>query len=252
MTRPSGHCERRAAPSVETSSVFRSIPCRRKSRLADGVAQLAQDLIEDVVRLGARDENLSVDHPCRDPGDPGTLGGRSRGTHLIDVRVGLQHLSGLLRAQAGLLGDVDEDVDIADVPRLRPVGREQAGVDVGEAPLGPGQLGQLQGPQRAGYLQRRSVGEAGSLDEPAGVVLQAEPVAISQGRARDALSGVLRVQVEGEPLDLGAVPARQPRRPLEGDIAERSDVVGPDGDLRSFGHAGGLPHQAASGTPDWT
>ncbi len=40
------------------------------------------------------------------------------------------------------------------------------------------------------------------------------------------------MQVERKPNDRGAVPALEPRRPLQGDIAERSYVVGPDEDRR--------------------
>src|SRR6185503_7189601 len=55
-------------------------------------------------------------------------------------------------------------------------------------------------------------------------------------RARDPLGRVLRVQVEGPPVDAGAVPALQPRGPLEADVAERSYVVAPDAEDR-FAHA---------------
>jgi hypothetical protein len=45
------------------------------------------------------------------------------------------------------------------------------------------------------------------------------------------------MKVEGEPLDRGAEPALEPRRPLVGDVAERSDVVAPDGDgVDGIGH----------------
>jgi hypothetical protein len=38
------------------------------------------------------------------------------------------------------------------------------------------------------------------------------------------------MEVEREPFDAGAELALEPRRPLVGDIAERSDVVAPDRD----------------------
>jgi len=48
--------------------------------------------------------------------------------------------------------------------------------------------------------------------------------------AGDAFAGILRVEVEGEPLDRGAEPAPQPLGPLVADVAVRSDVVAPDRD----------------------
>src|SRR3954452_14120364 len=59
-----------------------------------------------------------------------------------------------------------------------------------------------------------------------------EPIALQQPRYLDAFRRILRVQVERQPLDLGAVPALEPRRALSRDVAERSYVVGPDPDQR--------------------
>jgi hypothetical protein len=49
-------------------------------------------------------------------------------------------------------------------------------------------------------------------------------------RPRDAVRRVFGVEIEGKPLDRGAEPVAEPRRPLVGDVAERSDVVAPDDD----------------------
>jgi hypothetical protein len=38
------------------------------------------------------------------------------------------------------------------------------------------------------------------------------------------------MQIEGQPLDLGAVPTLEPRRALGRDVAKRSYVVGPKTD----------------------
>jgi hypothetical protein len=57
-----------------------------------------------------------------------------------------------------------------------------------------------------------------------------EPAAVAalELGTRNSLGRVLRVQVEGPPFDPRAELALQPRRPLETDVAERSDVVAPD------------------------
>ncbi len=78
--------------------------------------------------------------------------------------------------------------------------------------------------------------ESRAFDDPASVVEEARPVATLERRPGHALGRVFRMQVEGEPLQLGAVPALQPRRPFEGDVAERSYVVGPHDELRSVFH----------------
>jgi hypothetical protein len=59
---------------------------------------------------------------------------------------------------------------------------------------------------------------------------QIAPVTRLELLDRDALGRVFRVQVEGKPLDLGAVPTLQPRRALGRDVAKRSYVVGPKSD----------------------
>ena len=57
------------------------------------------------------------------------------------------------------------------------------------------------------------------------------------------------MQVEGHPLQPRAVPALQPRRPLQADVAEGSYVVAPDDDPgRRLAHAPNLPVRAGRGT----
>src|SRR3954447_15055019 len=76
------------------------------------------------------------------------------------------------------------------------------------------------------------------------------PVAPLELGPLDPLGRVLRVQVERAPFDLRAEPALEPRRPLEADVAERSYVVGPDGDPRRLRHRG--PAYAAACPPPRT
>jgi hypothetical protein len=73
------------------------------------------------------------------------------------------------------------------------------------------------------------------------VLAEAGAVAPLELLARDALRRVLGMEVEGSPLDLGAEPVLEPRRPLQADVAERSYVVAPDDDLRRFGGVLGHP-----------
>jgi hypothetical protein len=60
--------------------------------------------------------------------------------------------------------------------------------------------------------------------------VRVEAVALRELLDRDPLGRILRVQVERQPLDLSAVPALEPCRAFNRDIAERSYVVGPDPD----------------------
>jgi hypothetical protein len=58
----------------------------------------------------------------------------------------------------------------------------------------------------------------------------AEPVAAMKLLKRDSFRRVLRMQVEGEPQDLGVELAPCPLSRLLAEPAERSDVVAPDDD----------------------
>ena len=93
------------------------------------------------------------------------------------------------------------------------------------------QLGDLECLQRVrDDFRRWVVRVAAGLDHLLHLVGMALAVARVQLRAGNPVGRVLGVQVEGKPFDRGAEPAREPRRPLVGDVAERSDVVAPDPD----------------------
>jgi len=72
--------------------------------------------------------------------------------------------------------------------------------------------------------------EPGGLDDLLRVPVDAGPVALLERGARNPFGRVLRVEIEREPLDLGAEPALQPLGPREADVAEGSGVVAPDED----------------------
>jgi hypothetical protein len=60
--------------------------------------------------------------------------------------------------------------------------------------------------------------------------------------SRDALGRVLRVEVEGQPVDLSAEPALEPLSRALAEATEGSDVVRPDDDL-VLGHQARLAVQ---------
>jgi hypothetical protein len=74
--------------------------------------------------------------------------------------------------------------------------------------------------------------QAGLVEHRTQVLTEARAVTALEHGARDALRRVLGMQVERPPLDPRAEPALEPRRPLEGDVAERSYVIAPDDDRR--------------------
>ena len=71
--------------------------------------------------------------------------------------------------------------------------------------------------------------------------LAVAPVELCPG---NALGRVLRVQVEGKPVDLGAEPALEPLGRALAEATEGSDVVRPDDDL-VLGHEARLAAQSA-------
>jgi hypothetical protein len=114
-------------------------------------------------------------------------------------------------------------------------------MQLGEASPLPGELPQLQRAEGVGDERRWRVGETGLLDHRPHALGEARSVPCVELAAGNALRWVLRVEVEGQPLDPGAEPALQPRRTLEGDVAERSDVVRPDGDRKAGVHDATVP-----------
>ena len=75
--------------------------------------------------------------------------------------------------------------------------------------------------------------------------MEAGAVAAKELLAGNAFRRVLGMEVEGQPLDLRAEPARQPFGPLEADVAERSYVVAPDRD-RGLLHGDSVPGRRRS------
>lgn len=67
--------------------------------------------------------------------------------------------------------------------------------------------------------------------------MEAPAVAAVELFPRDAVRRVLGVKVEGQPVDLGAVPTLEPLSRALAEAAEGSDVVRPDDDL-VLGHDG--------------
>ena len=149
-----------------------------------------------------------------------------------------ERLDRLAAVEAGLLRERQQRRLVADVRRFRPVGIHEARVHgLVHVPVA-GQLGDLECLQRVrDDLGRRVVRVAAGLDHALHLVGVALAVAGVQLGAGNPLGRVLGVQVERKPFDRGAEPAREPRRPLVGDVAERSDVVAPDPDDVRCRHA---------------
>ena len=144
-----------------------------------------------------------------------------------------EHLVHLGPVQPGLDRERPQLVRVADVPSLGPVGVHEPVVHGGVQAALPCELRDAEGPHRVRHdLGRRVVVEP-FLGEPVlQPVVERGAVARVQLLARDPLRRVLRVEVEGEPGDLGAEPARDPVGRRLAEPAERSDVVGPDQDVR--------------------
>ena len=106
------------------------------------------------------------------------------------------------------------------------------------------QLGQPERRTRVRHhLGRRVVTESLPLErrfEAPVETLAVAPVELCPG---NALGRVLRVQVEGKPVDLGAEPALEPLSRALAEAAEGSDVVRPDDDL-VLGHQARLAAQS--------
>ena len=118
---------------------------------------------------------------------------------------------------------------IADVPRLVPVRVHQPVVHRALEPAFASELGYAQGAHRVrDDLGVRVVGEAVLLEHPPDAVDPRLAVAREQVGARQAVLGILGVEVEGKPRDAGTDLVLQPVGRDLADAAERSDVVGPD------------------------
>jgi hypothetical protein len=90
------------------------------------------------------------------------------------------------------------------------------------------QLGHVQRGARVRNPLPRGPGKPVLPEKTLVVRVGIEPVAPCEVLDRDAVRRIFRMEVEGKPLVLSAVPALEPRRALNGDVAERSYVVGPD------------------------
>ena len=77
--------------------------------------------------------------------------------------------------------------------------------------------------------------KAGLLDHLLYAVMEALAVAFFQAGTGDSLCRIFRVKVIRLPLHIRAVPALQPCRPFQADIAKRSYVVAPNVDRGPVG-----------------
>ena len=92
------------------------------------------------------------------------------------------------------------------------------------------ELAHVQGCARVRDAPARGMWKPRLVEHPGLPGPQITPIARLELLDRDALGRIFRVQIEGQPLDLGAVPTLQPRRAFGRDVAKRSYVVGPKTD----------------------
>jgi hypothetical protein len=125
-----------------------------------------------------------------------------------------------------------KDAWITDVAGLFPVRLHQTIVRRLVLALRPRELREPKRGLGVRYdVGRRVVDEPDALE--CGLDVPVEPLAVAadEVRAWDSRGWILGMEIEGQPLDGRAEPARKPLgRPLA-DAAERSDVVRPDQDL---------------------
>ena len=136
----------------------------------------------------------------RDAVDPVLVGLLRGGADDVEVGVALENLVGSV--EADVVGEGAEDVLIGDVLRLGPVGIHEPLVHRVEQPLRAGMLGEAQRLHRVrDDLGVRVVRQPVVLERGCGPRHPVGPVTRDELLPRDALSGVLGVQVERRPQD---------------------------------------------------
>ncbi len=189
-----------------------------------------EGLLEDLVRLCAEYDEPPVEKKRRNRIDPDRIRPRSRPCHRLGVKVAADRGLGIDETELG--GERPQDVRFADVQSFLPVRLHETVVGGRVEPLRAGQLREAKRRPRVRYdLRRRVVDEVVPLERALQVAVEPFPVTAEQVGAGNATRRVLGMQVEGQPLDGGAEPARKPLGRSLADTAERSDVVRPDHEL---------------------
>ena len=194
------------------------------------MSELLEGLFEDLVRLRPEHDQAAVEQECGDRVDTDRVGLGGRTFDLLFVEISTDRSIRVLEAE--LRRERAENGRIADVQTLLPVRSHEQVVRGAVLALRSCQLGQAEGRMRVrNDVRRRVVDELLPLECQLEVSVEGLPVPPDEVRARDPLRWVLGVQVEGQPLDLGAEPALEPLGRALTDAAEGSDVIRPDQDL---------------------
>jgi hypothetical protein len=210
-------------------------------RVALGPGELVERLLEGLVRLGPEHDQAAVEEEGRDRVDSNRLRLGRRSCDDIPVQVGGDRSLCVLEPK--LCRQRAEDLGVADVLALFPVGLHEPVVRRGVLVLRPCQLGQAESRARVRHhLGRWVVEELLPLERRFEALVEALAVAPVELSSRDALGRVLGVEIEGQPVDMGAEPALEPLSRALAESAERSDVVRPDDDL-VLGHEARLAVQ---------
>ena len=198
------------------------------SSAPDGPRPLHRAL-QHLVRLGAAHQHPAVHDERGDGVDAVAPRHLARRVHGRAERAGLDLGLGLAGVEADVGDARAQHVPAADVAPLGPVGVHHALVQGVVRSPRPRPLAQLQGPAAVGHpLGVGVVDQPGLLVEPPHGLVGRRRVAPHQVLAGDPLGRVLRVEVERQPVDLGARLAAQPLGPLPRDVAEGADEVAPD------------------------
>ena len=181
--------------------------------------------------LGAQQEKLAVENKGGNGIDACLLRLGRGGVDTTGVAPVGERGGGFLAVEPGFGHEVEQRVRVADVPGFRPVRVHKPRVHVVVEPLFARELRQLERLPRIGDDVRwRVVGEARGLHHVARPFVHVLRIATAKLLPRDSLGRVLGMKVEREPFEGRSVLPLEPRGPLQGHRAERSDVVAPDPD----------------------
>ncbi len=194
------------------------------------MGKLIERLLEDRVRLRSEHDQAAIEEEGRDGVDPDCvrIGGRPR--NVIAVQIACDRRLRALEPE--LCRKRPKDLGVANVLAVFPVGLHEPLVRRGVLGLRSCQLGHAERcPRIRHHVGRRVVAESLPLERRLEALVEAIAVAAVELSPRNALRWVLGVEIEGEPLDLGAEPTLEPLSRALAEAAERSDVVRPDDDL---------------------
>jgi hypothetical protein len=170
--------------------------------------QLCQRLFEHLSRLCAQDQELAVQDERGNAvrADSDRLLGRDR--YALRVVVAGYDSLNVVGGESNVARERAQDAVVADVRAFLPVGVHQPVVECLVQAAVPRELREAERSERArDDVARRRVCEAVRLERLLEAVVEGLPVARVKLLARNSFRWILRVQVERQVRDRGAVPA---------------------------------------------